>query len=55
MTQNIILLVLHILCAVCSAACSIIADRKSSRISYVICTICWSICIGLDIAKFAFM
>ena len=55
MTKDIISLVLHILCAVCWAGGSIITDRTLLRIPYVICTIFWSICIGLDIAKFALM
>ena len=55
MTREIILLVLHILCAVSWAVCSIIAEQKSSRSLYIICTICWSICVGLDIAQLTLM
>ena len=55
MTNNIILLALHVVCAVFWAMCSINTDKKSLRVPYVICTVCWSICIGVDIAMFALM
>lgn len=55
MTREIILLVLHIFCALSWAGCSVITDQKSSRIAYIICTVCWSICVGIDIAQFTLM
>lgn len=55
MTKAIILLIAHISCAICWAICSIIMDRKPLRITSIICTMLWSICIGIDIAQLTLM
>lgn len=51
MNKEVILLILHILCALCNATLSIIVDERFKRSLYIFNTMLWSICIGLDIIR----
>jgi hypothetical protein len=53
-TRKIILLVLHILCAVAFGAASVIANEMSSRIMHMITSTLWSMYVGMDIADLIF-
>lgn len=51
MTATIILTILHVLCIIFNALNVALADDKKTTILYSFCTICWVICLILDIAK----
>lgn len=51
MKREIILLILHILLVMFFAADVIVADTLLLKTLYVICTILWSIVVGMDISK----
>lgn len=53
MNRDIIILILHIACAIIWAACSIMANIKSQKIMYAVCAALWGICVVLDIVKLA--
>lgn len=43
-------LIMHIICVICWAFCAITIDDKFIRITCLITTIAWSMCVGNDIA-----
>ena len=51
MGVTITCLVVHILCTILWAIDAIIADKKSFKIMYTICSILWGLCVVLDIIK----
>lgn len=55
MEKEIILLILHIMCVLCFGIRAIIAGSENIKISSMICTLIWAVCVGLDIAKIIFI
>lgn len=49
--MKIALLIMHILCAILWAVAAHLTPDKVGKILYTICSICWSICVVLDIIQ----
>ena len=49
--MKIALLVLHIFCAIALGACAVINTNMVAEIFYILASISWSVCVGIDITN----
>ena len=49
MTKLIIMLILHIISTIMCLILSVTTNNKTIKVLWAICSVLWSICIGIDI------